>query len=336
MARWTSDALIEALGTPSSGKVRDRYSLSKRGSKALDLAYVSDRASIFDFKLGFEVPGKGAILNAFNIAARLHRRSTYPALEDDMAAFGTAIDEYLPAALHCRKHLQKRATVVERLEMIPYECVVRGWATGSLYKAHAAGARDYCGHTLPDILRNGEKLDAPLFTPTTKAPVGQHDEPLDHKEVAREQIDLMFYALVDYQCLAEHSLAHGIVPVDSKAEYGRRRRAGEMSRPILADEFWTPDSCRFWSLAEYEERFPKALPDALDKQALRNWGISMGIDKLDPGNPEHREEVWHMRPPESVIGTYLDAMHQAFEMLWGKTVAEFRRDEMGIISNERS
>ena len=134
--------LVESLHLPRVGKVRDTYRLpSKWHNLPNALSVVSDRASIFDFKLGFLIPGKGEILNAFNIAAKLYRRIANPASQDDLLAFGPNIDNFLSAKLRGKPELHRQATVVHVLTMEDVECVVRGYATVGLMKAYKKGKK---------------------------------------------------------------------------------------------------------------------------------------------------------------------------------------------------
>ena len=248
-----------------------------------------------------------------------------------MVAFGSDIDDFLPAKLWRNPELHRRATVVHVLHMEDIECVVRGYATAGLMKAYKKGKHTYYGHDLPEGLVKGAQLQEPLFTPTTKAKVG-HDKPLDYREVRESKgLELEETALKDFKLFAEHSLACGVIGADSKSEYGRRRLAnGLLGDLVLGDEAWTPDCSRFWRRAEYDACFPNHVPTPMDKQALRNWGIEVGIDKLDPKNPEHVARVRSIDIPAEVIEAYIRQMHQAFEMIWGKSISDFQRDVMHI------
>lgn len=323
--------LQKFLGSPRTGKVRDTYELPRVEPHAIALCVVSDRASIFDFKLGTLIPGKGEALNAFNIAARLYRRKMLPHERDDLALFGSGICNALPPELW-DEELQRRATVVYVLEMVENrECVCRGYATGSLWKAYAAGKRMYCGHLLPEDLVEGERLPQPLFTPTTKATEG-HDEELNHRTVRGiNGIELEEVSLRDYKLFSAYSMSRLVIGVDSKAEYGRFINSdGSKSALVLADEWWTADSCRFWEKKEYEQNFPRKLPEPMDKQAIRNWGIRAGINKLDPKNPADKARAYEMEVPREVIEEYLGQIHKAFEMLYGMMLKRFQKEVLKI------
>ena len=314
-------ALLRAhLPHEQVGKVRNSFSIPSAVNH-FRLPVVSDRVSIFDFQLGFEVPGKGVILNAFNIKAKELRR-IHTRKEDDLIAFGVDIDDHLPQELQFNEELAKIGTVIQELDMVKVECVVRAYCTGSLWKEYKAGRREYCGHRLPEGLVEGAKLPKPLFTPTTKAEKG-HDLELDHRLV-REQCgdELEKTALRDFDLLYEHLLFHDIIGVDTKFEYGYKQTpTGKVL--VLADEFWTPDSSRFWQRRDYEIGFPKRLPTPMDKQALREWGKRVGIDTLDPKNPEDIKRVREMHAPQDVLDEYVYQMQKCFHQAWGEPLDAF-------------
>lgn len=312
---------LPLLGT---GKVRDSHALPD-GKHCL--AVVSDRASIYDIRLGFPIPGKGKILNAFNIAARLFLQRVVPNIEDDLVAYGADIDRYLPPELQCNPELHRRATVIEVLKMEDIECVVRGNLTGGGYRAYEDDGI-VCGHTLPSGLLEGSPLIPPIFTPTTKAKVG-HDEPLDYRRVRETHGgELEELSLLIFLALQEYSFTRGVIGVDTKFEFGQRRPPN--GKHVLADEVWTPDSSRFWGLLEYREHFPRSLPYPMDKQELRNWGKLVGIDKLDPKNSEDVARGRELIAPPDVTLKMQRQTHRVFEMLWGMTLADFQRDVMKV------
>lgn len=339
MFKWNESATLESLlrkhlPEPHTGKVRDSYQLDVRyHGRPTRLAYVSNRASIFDIRLGFEVPGKGEALNAFNIAARLLLRSMIPYMQDDLIAYGPMIDSFLPSPLRNISELWRRATVVEELTMIDIECVVRGYLTGSGYKSYARGEK-VCGHDVtPKGQPEGFKLRHwPIFTPTTKSE-GGHDEPLDYMEVRRDFGSALLETCSTrvYECLAAHAEKGGVIGADTKFEWGHRQ--GETFRDglILADEVWTPDSSRFWSAAAYAEHFPDRLPPSMDKQILREWGKSVGIDKLDPKNDAGRQIGRAKTAPPEVLEGMRSQVERAFAMMYGQSLAQFQQTSMLIV-----
>jgi phosphoribosylaminoimidazole-succinocarboxamide synthase len=176
-----------------------------------------------------------------------------------------------------------RAMLVERLEMVPVECVVRGYITGSGWKDYqATGA--VCGIELPPGLRESERLPEPIFTPATKAEIGDHDENVDFERAARIVGDrplleeLRRLSIAIYERAAEHARERGIVLADTKFEFGRRPDG----TIVLGDEVLTPDSSRFWPADGYE---PGRGQPSFDKQYVRDWATASGWDKAPPAPP---------------------------------------------------
>ncbi len=268
----------EAAVHLGSGKVRELYAL---GDDRL-LLVASDRISTFDVILPTEVPDKGRVLTGLSAFWFARTRHIVPshllALRDD------------GRTLECR-----------RLEMLPIECVVRGYLAGS-------GWLDYrrtgaiCGHALPAGLREGERLPKPIVTPATKATSG-HDENIDGAAAA-ELVGADLYARVEHVALAlysfaaAHAEARGILLADTKFELGLDGHG----RLVLGDEALTPDSSRFWPAASYA---PGGAQPSYDKQYVRDYCESLGWDKTDPG-----PEV----PADVVAGTRARYV-EAFELL---------------------
>jgi phosphoribosylaminoimidazole-succinocarboxamide synthase len=262
-----------------SGKVRELYGLDDDRL----LLVASDRISTFDVVLPTEIPDKGRVLTG-------------------LSAFWFARTRELPNHL-LGLRADGRSTECRRLEMLPLECVVRGYLTGSGWKDYqATGA--VCGHVLADGLRDSDKLPEPIFTPATKAQEG-HDENIDRERAAelvgRERFDeLERVSLELYRHASEYAAEHGILIADTKFELG----LDEEGNLVLADEAFTPDSSRFWPADEYE---PGRAQPSFDKQFVRDYCESLGWDKTPPG-PELPEEV--------VAGTRARYV-EAFERLTG-------------------
>jgi phosphoribosylaminoimidazole-succinocarboxamide synthase len=246
----------------SRGKVRDIYAIDDEHL----LLVASDRISTYDVVHPTPIPDKGAVLTG-------------------LTAFWLAATEDL-----CPNHLlsyvdvpdaaRGRGMLVERLEMVPVECVVRGYITGSGWKDYlATGA--VCGIELPKGLGESERLPEPIFTPATKADVGDHDENVDFDRAAEivgdrallEELRELSVAL--YERGAEHARERGIVLADTKFEFGRRPNGAI----VLGDEVMTPDSSRFWPLDGYE--VGRSQP-SFDKQYVRDWAAGSGWDKTPP------------------------------------------------------
>ena len=272
----------------ASGKVRELYAL---GDERL-LLVASDRISTFDVVLPTEIPDKGRVLTG-------------------LSAFWFARTRHI-----CANHLlalrdDGRSTECRRLEMLPIECVVRGYITGSGWKDYRATG-EVCGHRLPAGLVESQELPEPIFTPATKAQTG-HDENITRDEAAelvgRETFDeAERLSLALYGFAAEHARARGIVLADTKLEFGVAD--GEL---VLADEAFTPDSSRFWPADEYE---PGRAQPSFDKQFVRDFCESLGWDKTAPG-PELTHDV--------VAGTRARYI-EAFERLTGIAFDDYVAD----------
>jgi phosphoribosylaminoimidazole-succinocarboxamide synthase len=246
-----------------SGKVRELYALDDERL----LLVASDRISTFDVVLPTEIPDKGRVLTG-------------------LSAFWFARTSSIVPNHLLGLQPDGRSSECRRLEMLPLECVVRGYITGSGWRDYqATGATS--GHTLPAGLRESDRLPVPIFTPSTKADEG-HDENIDLgqagelvgpkrlQEVGRVALEL-------YRFASEHALARGIIIADTKFEFGVD---GE-GRLVLADEAFTPDSSRFWPAADYE---PGRAQPSFDKQFVRDYCESLGWDKTPPG-PELPDDV---------------------------------------------
>ena len=245
----------------ASGKVREMYDL---GDEVLMVA--SDRISTYDVVHPTPIPDKGKVLTGLSAMWFGRTRDIVP-------------NHLLSATEGVPPEVRGRALRVRRLRMLPVECVVRGYVTGSGWKDYqATGA--ICGIPLPEGLRESERLPEPIFTPATKAEEG-HDENIDFERAAdlvgdrglMERVRDVSLAL--YSFGAEHARARGIVLADTKFELGLDA-AGKLT---LGDEAMTPDSSRFWPADEYE---PGRGQRSFDKQYVRDWAAGSGWDKTPP------------------------------------------------------
>jgi len=270
----------EAATHVGSGKVRELYELDDERL----LLVASDRISTFDVVLPTEIPDKGRVLTGLS------------------AFWFTRTRDLVPNHLLGLRP-DGRSTECRRLEMLPLECVVRGYLTGSGWKDYqATGA--VCGHVLAEGLRDSDKLPEPIFTPATKAQEG-HDENIDRDRAAElvgadRLAEVERVAIELYRFASEHAAERGILLADTKFELG----LDADGMLVLADEAFTPDSSRFWPADEYE---PGRAQPSFDKQFVRDYCESLGWDKNPPG-PELPDDV--------VAGTrarYVDA----FERLTG-------------------
>jgi phosphoribosylaminoimidazole-succinocarboxamide synthase len=253
----------EAAIHVGSGKVRELYAIDDETL----LLVASDRISTFDVVLPTEIPDKGRVLTG-------------------LSAFWFARTREL-----CPNHLVElrpdgRSTECRRLEMLPIECVVRGYLSGSGWKDYVATGGT-SGHVLPTGLLESEQLPRPIFTPSTKAAEG-HDENISAEQAAAVIGEDRFAeaeetALALYSFAAEHALARGIVIADTKFEFG----LDAQGRLFLADEAFTPDSSRFWPADRYA---PGGQQPSFDKQFVRDYCESLGWNKEPPG-PELPDDV---------------------------------------------
>jgi phosphoribosylaminoimidazole-succinocarboxamide synthase len=264
-----------------SGKVRELYALDDERF----LLVASDRISTFDVVLPTEIPDKGRVLTG-------------------LSAFWFARTSSIVPNHLLGLQPDGRSSECRRLEMLPLECVVRGYITGSGWRDYqATGATS--GHTLPAGLRESDRLPEPIFTPSTKADEG-HDENIDLDQAGelvgpKRLQEVERVALELYRFASEHALARGIIIADTKFEFGVDREG----RLVLADEAFTPDSSRFWPAADYE---PGRAQPSFDKQFVRDYCESLGWDKTPPG-PELPDDV--------VAGTrarYIDAFEGLTEI----------------------
>jgi phosphoribosylaminoimidazole-succinocarboxamide synthase len=232
-----------------AGKVRELYAV---GQDRL-LMVATDRISAFDFVLDSPIPEKGRVLTQLS-------QWWFAQLADLVPNHVLGLDVPEP--------VRGRAVLCERLEMIPVECVARGYLTGSGWSEYAE-SRTVCGIALPDGLVDGSRLPEPIFTPATKAELGEHDENVDFATVAAtvggataEQIRSLTLAV--YARAEQIARGRGIILADTKLEFGRRPDG----TVVLADEVLTPDSSRFWDAATWE---PGGRLASYDKQYVRDW-----------------------------------------------------------------
>jgi phosphoribosylaminoimidazole-succinocarboxamide synthase len=254
-----------------SGKVRELYAVEDD----LLLMVASDRISAFDWVLPTEIPDKGSILTALTLWWFEQLAGVVPThlVTSDVSSYPPELAPYADA-------LRGRSMLCRRLDMVPVECVARGYLTGSGYKDYVATGQ-VSGITLPAGLEDGSRLPEAIFTPTTKAPVGQHDEPIDFAAVVATVGDALAEQLRDVT-LAIYRTAHdiaeraGIILADTKVELGRDA-SGVLT---LGDEVLTPDSSRFWPADAWK---PGQQQPSYDKQYVRDWLLNeSGWDRQSP------------------------------------------------------
>jgi phosphoribosylaminoimidazole-succinocarboxamide synthase len=262
-------ATLEGHTLLASGKVREIYD---EGDRLLMVA--SDRISTYDVVHPNPIPDKGKVLAGLSV---FWFDKTAGICPNHLVSFTD-----VPA------EVRGRGLLVERLEMIPIECVARGYITGSGWKDYKASGA-VCGIELPEGLVESQQLPEPIFTPATKAEIGDHDENIDFDRAAeilgdRELLEeLRRLTLAIYSFAAGHARERGIILADTKFEFGRRADG----TIVLGDEVLTPDSSRFWPADGYE---PGHGQPSFDKQYVRDWATSTGWDKSPPA-PAIPDEV---------------------------------------------
>ena len=264
-------ALLECAipGLPhKSGKVRDVFDLGDTL-----LMVVTDRISAFDVILPCGVPDKGKVLNQLSLFWMEFLGMKNHLVTADVEAYPAALQPY-------KEDLRGRSMLVKKVKMVEVECIARGYLTGSGWKEYQK-TQTVNGEKLRAGYRNASKLDDVLFTPTTKAAIGDHDEAIDFAATERLVGAATAAALRDatvalYKRAADYAIQHGIIIADTKFEFGQDAD-GSL---ILADEVLTPDSSRFWPEASYAVG---ANPPSLDKQYVRDWLDSVHFNHQPPG-----------------------------------------------------
>ena len=277
----------------SQGKVRDMYDLGDRL-----LVVATDRISAFDYVLPDEIPNKGKVLNQLSVF-------WFDLLKDviENHLISTDVNDLPEKFKPYEEYLDGRFMLVRRCNMYPVECIVRGYLTGSGLKEYQKSGT-VCGIKLPEGLENGSKIPETIFTPSTKAELGDHDENIDFATMAKlvgdeAAGDLRDAAIKIYEIAADHAAKRGIIIADTKFEFGTID-----GKLILADEVLTPDSSRFWPADEY--RVGQEQP-SFDKQYVRNW-LNANWDRK--GTPPHL--------PADVIAKTSEKYIAAYEKITGK------------------
>ena len=289
-------ALLECTipGVPSkSGKVRDVFDL---GDKLLMV--VTDRISAFDVILPCGVPDKGKVLNQLSLFWLEFLGMKNHLITAD-------VDEYPEVLKPYADDLRGRSMLVKKVNMVEVECIARGYLTGSGWKEYQKSGT-VNGEKLREGYQNASKLDEVLFTPTTKAAIGDHDEAINYDEtvklVGAETAKLLKDATIGlYTKAADYARKHGIIIADTKFEFGKDAD-GSL---ILADEVLTPDSSRFWPEASYAVG---KNPPSLDKQYVRDWLDSINFNHQPPGPVL----------PDDVISRTREIYVKAYEDLSGR------------------
>lgn len=289
---------LKSLSLINQGKVRDIYAIDAEKM----LIITTDRLSAFDVVLPTPIAGKGAVLTQI-------ANFWFEKLSHIIPNHLTGIDpESIVQDPEDRAQLGERAIVVKKLRPLPIEAIVRGYLAGSGWKEYQQTG-SVCGLPLPAGLQEASRLPMPIFTPSSKAEIGEHDENISFGKVV-ELVGAELAAQVRdasvrlYQAAAEYALTRGIIIADTKFEFG----LDEAGRLHLIDEVLTPDSSRFWPAAQYREG---SNPPSYDKQYVRDWLEASGWDKRPPG-PEL---------PADVAARTSDKYREAMRQLTGRDIA---------------
>lgn len=296
MPRVIKNTNFPNLKLAKQGKVRDIYEFEDSY-----LLVSSDRLSAFDVIMNEGIPYKGIVLTRIS-------KFWFDFFKDDIEnqIIATEVDDFPEEAQEYREDLEGRSMLVKKAEVIPVECIVRGYISGSGWKDYQKSG-SICGIQLPEGLVESEKLPEPIFTPSTKAEIGDHDENIDEQkamEIVGEDVynEIKEKSLMIYNKAAEYADQRGIILADTKMEFGFYE--GEI---ILIDELLTPDSSRFWPKEDYEKgRAQKSF----DKQYVRDYLLSINFNKQPPAPPL----------PEEVINNTSAKYKEALFKLTGITI----------------
>ncbi|MBQ3059049.1 MAG: phosphoribosylaminoimidazolesuccinocarboxamide synthase [Desulfovibrio sp.] len=285
---------ISAYPLLSRGKVRDIYDVDDQTL----LIVTTDRMSAFDVIMDDPIPYKGVILNKITLFWMERFKDIIPnhLLESDVERFPKALAPW-------KDELEGRAVLVRKAKPLPVECIVRGYITGSGWKDYQRTGQ-VCGYALPEGLRESDKLEPALFTPSTKAELGQHDENISVAEAARilgaeTAAEAERVSLAIYEAGRSYAAGRGIIVADTKFEFGFID--GKLH---LIDEVLTPDSSRFWPADQYKAGLGQP---SFDKQYLRDW---------------LKQQPWNMQPPPpplsaEVIEATAARYREAYDILTG-------------------
>lgn len=274
------ESTLTSLPLINKGKVRDLYDIDDNHL----LIVTTDRISAFDVVLPTPIPGKGRILTE---TAQFWMKKATDILPNQLAEDIKPSDVLTPDEL---KQLEGRGMVVRKLKPLPVEAIVRGYLVGSGWKEYKK-TQTVCGIALPKDLKKAEQLPEPLFTPSTKADIGKHDENISFKQVVKligeeKAQQIKDYSIALYKRAAEFALERGIIIADTKFEFGE----DENGIVHLIDEALTPDSSRFWSAKKYKVG---KNPESFDKQFIRDYLETLDWNKTAPG-PELPQEIVDM------------------------------------------
>jgi phosphoribosylaminoimidazole-succinocarboxamide synthase len=296
---------LTSLPLLARGKVRDNYAV---GSDRI-LMVASDRISAFDVIMGEPIPGKGALLTKMALF-------WFELLKDVAPNHLTGDDPLSVVSADERAQVEGRAMLVKKLKPLPVEAVVRGYLAGSGWKEYQDNGM-VCGVKLPAGLKNASKLPEPIFTPATKAEVGDHDENISFEKMSEiigadmaEKVRTLAIAL--YKRAADYALTKGIIIADTKFEFG----LDEHGTLTVMDEVLTPDSSRFWPIEGYEAAFAAGQnPPSYDKQFVRDW-----LEQAQVGGKPWNKTAPSPALPQDVIEATAAKYREALARLTGQAI----------------
>lgn len=279
------------------GKVRDMYEIPGEDDKLLMVA--TDRISAYDVVMGDAIPGKGAVLTELSLF-------WFDLLGDivENHLISADVEEYPEICKQYEPQLRGRSMLVKKTKPLSIECIVRGYISGSFWSAYKKDTV-VCGFQLPEGMQESDKFEQPLFTPSTKAELGDHDENISlekMKEIVGEEraSEIAEISISLYQRASDYALTKGIIIADTKFELGEVD-----GKLILIDEVLTPDSSRFWPMDKYESG--KSQP-SFDKQFLRDYLSGLDWDKNPPAPPL----------PEEIVNKTRQRYEEAVQKITGK------------------
>ena len=265
------------------GKVREIYD---NGDTLIMVA--TDRISCFDVILNNQVTKKGAVLTQMS-------RFWFDMTQDILPNHMISVDVNDMPEFFRQEQFDGNSMLCRKLEMLPVECIVRGYITGSGWASYVKSGT-VCGIKLPEGLQESDKLPEPIYTPSTKAEIGDHDENISYEQSVEYAAKLRDHTLALYKKCADYALTRGIIIADTKFEFG----LDENGNIVLGDEMLTPDSSRFWPAEGYE---PGHAQPSFDKQFARDWLKS------------HEGHDWTL--PDEIVQKTIDKYLQGYELLTG-------------------
>lgn len=314
---------LAGLHLAHQGKVRDTYYLDR----GFLLIVATNAISIFNFVLDATVPRKGVMLNV--MAHFFLTKLQSEGFKTHLVAAGVAIDRYLPEHLRGDPWLQSCAMVVQRLNMLPVEFVHRTHyvkSSSSFNKYDTTSGGSICGHELPPGLQDGDELGDIIDTPTHKS---EDDEPIHYRVVRNKYPRAAAYSMDAFACTDEYLRARGIRRPDGKCEMGINMN-GDL---CFGDEYGTPDCSRYWLDSEWQKTrdlTPRVAPPPHDKQFMREEGIRLGINRLNPKNEDDVTRVHAMRISDGILEKTSEIYADVCCIVLSRPYEHYLEHELGV------